>query len=194
MKPAVLLGAAAAILPLTEATCYFQDVGVYKKMWRLSTYKSNNCINKAYETTGTGFGTRCVNFPNNVRSFIFSVGYGYVGSIGERCTIFFKTTNTCSGDTVGRSTGMWKLGELSSRGRKMKSASVQCQKIFVKRDSEEGGEDEGDIFADLGDRSFIIGDDGEWYETLSNGTLVRAPEAPEDFADAELFEDIEAVD
>lgn len=76
----------------------------------------------------------------------------------------------------------------------MKSVFVQCQKIFVKRDSEEGGEDEGDIFVDLGDRLFIIGDDGEWYEMLLNGIFVRVFEVLEDFVDVELFEDIEVVD
>lgn len=81
-------------------------------MWCLSIYKLNNCINKVYEMIGIGFGIRCVNFFNNVWFFIFSVGYGYVGLIGECCIIFFKIINICSGDIVGRFIGMWKLGEL----------------------------------------------------------------------------------
>lgn len=182
MKISAVFYAVAAVAPLADATCNYQSTGFLKQKWRLSTYKSKNCINKTGDWTKSGFGVKCINIPNNTRSFIFSVGSGY--GPGQQCSVFFKTTNTCGGDVVGRSYGRWKKSSLTAKGRKMKSAYVQCTK-FIKRDGEEGedefedidDEDEyeiEDVGGQLQDRSFVMGDDDEWYEEFPDGTRVKA--------------------
>ncbi|KAL6852772.1 hypothetical protein ACO1O0_007320 [Amphichorda felina] len=198
MKISAVFYVAAAMAPLADATCNYQSTGFLQKKWRLSTYKSKNCINKTGDWSKSGFGVKCVNIPNNTRSFIFSVGSGY--GVGQQCSIFFKTTDKCGGDTVGRSNGKWKKSSLSAKGKKMKSAYVQCTKL-LKRDGEDGDveyEDEEDEYGveDVGDylqdRAFILGDDDEWYEELPDGTLVKAEEAAEDLEYVDVPETIEA--
>lgn len=180
MKIASLLCAAAILAPFVEGSCSYQSTGWFQQKWRLSTYKSNSCKNKTGDWTRSGFGVHCINIPNNTRSFIFTVGWGYDPTIGQTCSIFFKTKDNCGGDQVGRSLGRWKKSSLTANGRKMKGAYVQCTKFFKKRDVSEG--EDADYYDDgfLRERSFIMGDDDEWYEELPDGTLVKAPEAAED--------------
>lgn len=168
MKLNVLLPVLVVSAGVADAACKFQDVGVFKQKWRLSTYKSNNCINKAYDVTKSGWGAHCVNFPNNVRSFIFTVGGGYVG-VDAGCTIFFKTKDNCGGNTVGRSESHWTKSSLTAKGRTMKSAYVQCTKLLRRDEDAEGNE-----------KVYVRGDDDEWYEKISDTEVVRAPELDED--------------
>ena len=168
MKFNVLLPILALSVGIADATCKYQDVGVFKQKWRLSTYKSENCINKAYDVTKSGWGTHCVNFPNNVRSFIFTVGGGYVG-VDAGCTIFFNTKDNCGGSVVGRSKSHWIKSSLSAKGKTMKSAYVQCTKLLKR---EEGAEEN--------EKVYIRGDDDEWYEKISDTEVVRAPELGEE--------------
>ncbi|KFY04922.1 hypothetical protein O988_00422 [Pseudogymnoascus sp. VKM F-3808] len=168
MKLNLLLPVLALSAGIADATCKFQDVGVFKQKWRLSTYKSENCINKAYDVTKSGWGTHCVNFPNNVRSFIFTVGGGYIG-VDAGCTIFFKTKDNCSGDTVGRSKSHWTKSSLSAKGKTMKSAYVQCTKLLRREEDAQGNE-----------KVYVRGDDDEWYEKISETEVVRAPELGEE--------------
>ncbi|OBT52817.1 hypothetical protein VE04_07036 [Pseudogymnoascus sp. 24MN13] len=168
MKLTVLLPVLAVAAGLADATCKFQDVGVFKQKWRLSTYKSENCINKAYDVTKSGWGPHCVNFPNNVRSFIFTVGGRDLG-VDAGCTIFFNTNDNCGGSVVGRSKSHWTLSKLSAKGRTMKSAYVQCTKLLRREEGEEAGAEENQ-------KVYIRGDDGEWYEKISDTEVVRAPE------------------
>ncbi|KFZ24414.1 hypothetical protein V502_01107 [Pseudogymnoascus sp. VKM F-4520 (FW-2644)] len=168
MKLNVLLPILALSVGIADATCKYQDVGVFKQKWRLSTYKSENCINKAYDVTKSGWGTHCVNFPNNVRSFIFTVGGGYVG-VDAGCTIFFNTKDNCGGSVVGRSKSHWIKSSLSAKGKTMKSAYVQCTKLLKR---EEGAEEN--------EKVYIRGDDDEWYEKISDTEVVRAPELGEE--------------
>jgi hypothetical protein len=179
MKTIAALTLLTLASPLASATCNFQSVGTLSKKWRLSTYKSQNCINKVQDVTHSGFGTWCVNIPNTTRSFIFSVGSGYNPINLEDCTIFFKTTNDCSGDdVVGRSRGEWKKDKLSKEGEKMASAYVQCTKLFTKRQG--GG-------AEAGSRKFVRGDNGVWYEEVEEGVVVKARESIEELeADVEV--------
>lgn len=166
MHPNALLTLLSAV-PLAAATCNYQSTGFLQKKWRLSTYSSQNCINKVQDVAHSGFGTWCINIPNTTRSFIFSVGSGYNPLNLEDCTIFFYTTNSCGGDQVGRSTGAWKKGTLTSNGERMASSYVQCTRLFGKR---EGG-------AGQGDRKFVRADDGVWYEEVADGVVKRAEEA-----------------
>ena len=166
MQPTALLALLAAA-PLASATCNFQSTGILQKKWRLSTYSSQNCINKVQDVTKSGFGTWCINIPDSTRSFIFSVGSGYNPLNLEDCTIFFYTSESCGGDQVGRSTGAWKKGTLTSNGERMASAYVQCTRLLGKREGENG----------KGDRKFVRGDDGVWYEEVADGVVARAPEA-----------------
>ncbi|KFY13461.1 hypothetical protein V492_03257 [Pseudogymnoascus sp. VKM F-4246] len=168
MKLNLFLPVLALSAGIADATCKFQDVGVFKQKWRLSTYKSENCINKVYDVTKSGWGVHCVNFPNNVRSFIFTVGGGYVG-VDAGCTIFFKTDNSCGGSTVGRSKSHWTLSKLSAKGKTMKSAYVQCTKLLRREEDAEGNQKE-----------YIRGYDDEWYEKISDTEVVRAPELGEE--------------
>jgi len=167
MQPTTLLFT-LLLTPLVSAKCDFQSVGILSKKWRLSTYKSQNCINKVQDVTKSGFGTWCIDIPNTTRSFIFSVGNGYNPLNMEDCSIFFKTKNNCGGDQVGKSRGEWKKGELSKEGETMASAYVQCTKLFVKREVEGKGE-----------RVYMRGEDGAWYEEVDGG-LVKAREAVEE--------------
>ncbi|KAK4155271.1 hypothetical protein C8A00DRAFT_31891 [Chaetomidium leptoderma] len=169
---AILSVLSLAAAPIAEAKCKYQDVGFMSKKWRLSTYKSQSCINKVQDVTKSGFGTWCIDIPNTTRSFIFSVGGGYNELNLEQCTIFFSTSNTCSGDQVGRSNGAWLKDKLSTSGERMASAYVQCQRLFGKR--------EGDAADGLGDRRFVRGDDGAWYEEVEAGVVVKARESAEE--------------
>lgn len=173
MKPVALLSLLAlATAPIAEAKCRYQETGFAAKKWRLSTYKSQSCINKVQDVTKSGFGTWCINIPNTTRSFIFSVGGGYNELNMEQCTIFFHTSNTCSGDQVGRSNGAWLKDKLTSNGERMASAYVQCQRLFGKR--------EGDVASGERDRKFVRGDDGAWYEEVEEGVVVKARESAEE--------------
>ncbi|KAH7120715.1 hypothetical protein EDB81DRAFT_233311 [Dactylonectria macrodidyma] len=165
MKISTLLVFGAGIVPFANAECNYHDMGWFNRKWRLSTYKSNNCISKTGDWTRKGFGTWCIDIPNNTKSFIFSVGGGYNPANLEDCTIFFQTKGNCGGDNVGRSRGEWKRSSLSAKGRKMKGAYVQCTKLIQKRDGE------GQTAAD---RKFVRDDDGEWFEELEDGSLVKA--------------------
>ncbi|KAL2134169.1 hypothetical protein VTI74DRAFT_868 [Chaetomium olivicolor] len=169
MKPVALLTILSlAAAPLAEAKCKYQETGFMAKKWRLSTYKSQNCINKVQDVTNSGFGTWCIDIPNNTRSFIFSVGGGYNELNLEQCSIFFKTDNKCGGKQVGRSWGPWLKDKLSPEGETMASASVQCTRLLNKR--------EGDTSNGMKDRKFIRGDDGLWYEEVGDGVVVKARE------------------
>ncbi|RSM19480.1 hypothetical protein CDV31_001640 [Fusarium ambrosium] len=137
MKISAILALGAAILPLASGECNWQDVGTLSKKWRLSTYKSKNCISQTGSWKGSGFGVRCIDIPNNTKSFIFTVGSGYNPLNLEDCTIFFKTKGNCGGE--------------------------QCTKLIQKREVE--GETE---------RKFVRNDDGEWFEELEDGRLVKA--------------------
>jgi hypothetical protein len=167
-----------------DATCNYQSVGTLAQKWRLSTYKSKNCINKVYDVTHSGFGTLCLNFPNNVESFIFSVGSGYTGINLDGCRIFFTTGDTCSGTQVGRSDGEWKLSSLSAKGRTMGSAEIDCTKLFRR---EEGGVEAGE------DKKFVRGEDGEWYEEVADGHVVKARLSDDEHASV-VEEDAAVVD
>ncbi|KAL2673857.1 hypothetical protein Neosp_012301 [[Neocosmospora] mangrovei] len=162
MKISAILALSAAILPLASGECNWQDVGTLSKKWRLSTYKSKNCISQTGSWKGSGFGVRCIDIPNNTKSFIFTVGSGYNPLNLEDCTIFFKTKGNCGGDQVGRSKGSWKKSSVKS---KVAGAYIQCTKLFQKR---EAG-DEGAV-----ERKYVRDDDGEWFEELEDGTLVKA--------------------
>ncbi len=177
MQPIALLALLAAA-PLASATCKYQETGFAAKKWRLSTYSSQSCINKVQDVTHSGFGTWCINIPNTTRSFIFSVGGGYNELNWEDCTIFFYTSNTCSGDQVGRSNGAWLKDKLTTNGERMASAYVQCTRLIGKRESEDG----------TGHRKFVRGDDGQWYEEVADGVVVKARESAE-----ELEADVEVV-
>ncbi len=131
---AAALFALLATAPLASATCNFQSVGTLSKAWRLSTCSSQNCLNIVQDVTHSGFGTWCINIPNTTRSFIYSVGTGYNPANLEDYTIFFKTTDSCDGDTFGRSRGEWKKATLSADGERMANAYVQCTKLFQKRE------------------------------------------------------------
>ncbi|KAJ4286403.1 hypothetical protein N0V88_008026 [Collariella sp. IMI 366227] len=164
MKPVALLTLLSlAAAPIAEAKCKYQETGFMAKKWRLSTYSSQSCINKVQDVTKSGFGTWCINIPNTTRSFIFSVGGGYNELNMEQCSIFFKTSNTCSGDQVGRSNGPWLKDKLTANGEKMASA------LFNKR--------EGDASNGMKDRRFVKGDDGVWYEEVADGVVVKARES-----------------
>ncbi|KAK5659689.1 hypothetical protein OQA88_899 [Cercophora sp. LCS_1] len=165
MQLSILLSFLAVSLPFASATCKYQETGFAAKKWRLSTYKSQNCINKVQDVTKSGFGTWCIDIPNTTRSFIFSVGGGYNELNLEQCSIFFQTTNSCGGDQVGRSYGPWLKDKLSTEGERMASAYVQCTRLLNKRDEGEAGE-----------RKFVRGDDGEWFEEVEEGVLVKARE------------------
>ncbi len=166
MQPTTLLLALLSLTPLATAKCEFQSTGFLSKKWRLSTYSSQNCINKVQDVTKSGFGVWCINIPNTTRSFIFSVGSGYNPLNLEGCTIFFKTNNQCGGDQVGRSNGEWKKDKLTADGERMASAYVQCTKLFQKREASDGE----------GEKVYVRGEDGEWYEEVSEGVLVKARE------------------
>lgn len=171
-----LLSLASA--PFASATCRFQETGFMAKKWRLSTYSSQNCINKVQDVTKSGFGTWCIDIPNTTRSFIFSVGGGYNELNWEDCSIFFKTSNSCSGDQVGRSKGAWLKDKLTANGERMASAYVQCTRLLNKREGVDGE----------GERKFVRGDDGQWYEEVADGVVVKARESAE-----ELEADVEAA-
>ncbi|KAM0430046.1 hypothetical protein ACHAPT_006052 [Fusarium lateritium] len=162
MKPSAILALGVTTLPFTSGECNWQDVGTFSKEWRLSTYKFKNCIDQTGTWKDTGFGVRCINIPNNTKSFIFTVGSGYNPINLEACTIFFKTKGDCSGEQVGRSRGSWKKSSVKS---KVAGAYIQCTKLIQKRE----GEGEG-----LAERKFVKDDDGEWFEELGDGTLVKA--------------------
>ncbi|KAH7254793.1 hypothetical protein FSOLCH5_011226 [Fusarium solani] len=162
MKISAILALGAAILPIASGECNWQDVGTLSKKWRLSTYKSKNCISQTGSWKGSGFGVRCIDIPNNTKSFIFTVGSGYNPLNLEDCTIFFKTKGNCGGDQVGRSRGSWKK---SSMKNKVAGAYIQCTKLIQKRE-EEG---EGSV-----ERKFVRDDDGEWFEEFEDGRLVKA--------------------
>ena len=66
MQPTTLLFT-LLLTPLVSAKCDFQSVGILSKKWRLSTYKSQNCINKVQDVTKSGFGTWCIDIPNTTR-------------------------------------------------------------------------------------------------------------------------------
>ncbi|RSL54564.1 hypothetical protein CEP53_007388 [Fusarium sp. AF-6] len=167
MKISAILALGAAILPLASGECNWQDVGTLSKKWRLSTYKSKNCISQTGSWKGSGFGVRCINIPNNTKSFIFTVGSGYNPLNLEDCTIFFKTKGHCGGEQVGRSRGSWKKGSMKN---KVAGAYIQCTKLIQKRELE--GETE---------RKFVRNDDGEWFEELEDGRLVKADLVEDDF-------------
>lgn len=166
MKISAILALGATILPLASGECNWQDVGTLSKQWRLSTYRSKNCISQTGSWKGSGFGVRCIDIPNNTKSFIFTVGSGYNPLNLEDCTIFFKTKGNCGGEQVGRSKGSWKKSSVKS---KVAGAYIQCTKLFQKREVE--GEVEGEGSAD---RKFVRDDDGEWFEELEDGRLVKA--------------------
>ncbi|KAF5009454.1 hypothetical protein FDECE_4337 [Fusarium decemcellulare] len=167
MKISTVLALGAGILPLATAECNYHDMGWFNKKWRLATFKSKSCINKTGDWTRKGFGTWCIDIPNNTKSFIFSVGGGYNPANWEDCTIFFKTKSNCGGKTVGRSEGEWKKKSLE---HKVAGAYVQCTKLINKRDVEDS----------LGERKFVRDDDEEWFEELENGELVRVDVLNED--------------
>jgi len=165
MKVSIFLSLAFMAFPFANAVCYYQETGFAAKKWRLSTYRSQECINKTGDWLKSGFGTWCINIPNDTRSFIFSVGGGYNELNWEDCQIFFKTKNDCSGDQVGRSDGQWYKGKLSKEGEKMASAYVQCTRLINKREGTESKKD----------RVFIRAqEDSEWYEEVSDGVVVKA--------------------
>ncbi|WAO93390.1 Hypothetical protein NCS54_01093700 [Fusarium falciforme] len=161
MKISTVLSLGAAILPLASAECNYHDMGWFNKKWRLATFKSKNCINKTGDWTRKGFGTWCIDIPNNTKSFIFNVGGGYNPANLEDCTIFFKTKSNCGGKTKGRSRGEWKKKSLEN---KVAGAYVQCTRLVNKRDAEEKGP---------GERKFIRDDDGQWFEELEDGEWVN---------------------
>jgi hypothetical protein len=79
---------------------------------------------------------------------------------------------------VGRSNGQWLKGRLTTNGEKMASAYVQCTRLINKR---EGLEEEED-------KVFERGDDGEWYEEIADGAVVKARSPTEGMeADAEAI-------
>ncbi|RSL66592.1 hypothetical protein CEP54_003753 [Fusarium duplospermum] len=167
MKISTILALGAAILPLASGECNWQDVGTLSKKWRLSTYKSKNCISQTGSWKGSGFGVRCIDIPNNTKSFIFTVGTGYNPLNLEDCTIFFKTKGNCGGEQVGRSRGSWKKGSMKN---KVAGAYIQCTKLIQKRETE------GEV-----ERKFVRDDDGEWFEELEDGRLVKADLVEDDF-------------
>ena len=91
---------------------------------------SQDCIDKTGDVTKSGFGTWCINLPNDTRSFIFTVGGGYNELNLEDCIIFLPAHNDSTRKQVGRSKRPWMEGKLSSTGKKIASACVQCRRIF----------------------------------------------------------------
>jgi hypothetical protein len=165
MKASIFLSLSFIALPLANAVCYYQDIGLWEKKWRLSTYRSQECKDKTGDWLKSGFGTWCINIPNDTRSFIFTVGGAYNELNLEDCQIFFKTNNDCTGDQVGRSDGQWYKGKLSKEGERMASAYVQCTRLINKREGAEGEKD----------RVFIRAqEDNEWYEEVSDGVVIKA--------------------
>ena len=164
-----IFSALALAFSFAAAECNSQWASVFlQKKWRLSTYRNQNCIDQTQDTTKSGFGTWCINIPNDTRSFIFTQGTGYESINMEECTIFFWTDNSCGGDRVGRSTGSWAKGVLSTNGERMASAYVQCTRLFTKRDAAVQG---------TGDRFYERGEDGEWYLKRDSKIAERAPSA-----------------
>lgn len=164
MRLSILIPFVSAVATVVEAACEYQDVGTFAQKVRLSTFKNENCIGQTSDNTKSGFGYWCINFPNNARSFIFSVGTGYTNVNLDRCSIFFYSDNSCEGTKVGESRDSeWKLSKLSAKGKKMASAAIQCTHLIA-RDEGDGGQK---------NRKFVRVDDDEWYKD-ADGVTVKA--------------------
>ncbi|KAI9006233.1 hypothetical protein BC832DRAFT_592317 [Gaertneriomyces semiglobifer] len=125
MKVSAILATAAAltVIPAVSAKCEYQSHGD-NLHWRLTTYKSKDCINKIGGFQGGGLGYhQCFNLKPGVKSFIFSADEA--GLIEPGCFIFFYDKPKCTGTQVGRSEGEWKKSAVKS---KLASFAVNCHR------------------------------------------------------------------